>query len=127
MASRIFYFPIDLTIINSFILEQVNKRTRSLDQLTFRIALAHQLIDEYSSRQRKRRHASFQGRKCTVPDNIRLACVGNHMPKVVSNYRICRKCSRKGQEKMTRYMCAECSVPMRICNVSHLFMANNHH
>ncbi|XP_035232755.1 piggyBac transposable element-derived protein 4-like [Stegodyphus dumicola] len=37
---RIFYFLTDLGIVNSFILWQVNKRNRSLDQLTFRIALA---------------------------------------------------------------------------------------
>ncbi|XP_035214182.1 piggyBac transposable element-derived protein 4-like [Stegodyphus dumicola] len=52
---RIFDFLIDLGIVNSFILWQVNKRkrNRSLDQLTFRIALARQLIDGYSSKKGK--------------------------------------------------------------------------
>ncbi|GFW93254.1 transposable element Tcb2 transposase [Trichonephila clavipes] len=84
---RIFYFLIDLAIINSFILWQVNKRNRSLDQLTFRIVLARQLIDGYSSRKRKGRNASFQVKKCVVPDDVRVASVRNHMPKMVSNYR----------------------------------------
>ncbi|GFT83095.1 uncharacterized protein TNCV_629231 [Trichonephila clavipes] len=35
---------------------------------------------------------------------MRLASVGIHMPKMVPNYRRCRKCSRKGQEKRNRYM-----------------------
>ncbi|GFX03293.1 piggyBac transposable element-derived protein 4 [Trichonephila clavipes] len=83
---RIFYFLIDLAIINSFILWQVNKRNRSLDQLTFRIALACQLIDGYSPRKRKGRPASFQVKNCVVPDDVRLASVGNHMPKMISNY-----------------------------------------
>ncbi|GFX38477.1 piggyBac transposable element-derived protein 4 [Trichonephila clavipes] len=98
----IFYFLTDLAIINSFILRQVNKRNRSLDQLTFRIALVRQLIDGYSSRKRKERPASFQARKCVVPDDVRSASVGNHMSKMVSNYRQCREHSRKGQEKRTR-------------------------
>ncbi|GFY15882.1 piggyBac transposable element-derived protein 4 [Trichonephila clavipes] len=63
---RIFYFLIELFIINSFILWQVNKGNRSLDPLTFRTALALQLIDGYSSRKRKRRLASFQAEKCVV-------------------------------------------------------------
>ncbi|GFX10744.1 piggyBac transposable element-derived protein 4 [Trichonephila clavipes] len=47
---HIFYFLIDLAIINSFILRQVNKKNGSFDQLTFRMALARQLVDKYSSR-----------------------------------------------------------------------------
>ncbi|XP_035205931.1 piggyBac transposable element-derived protein 4-like [Stegodyphus dumicola] len=50
---RIFDFLIDLIIANSFILWQVNKRNRSLDQPTFRIALASQLIDGYSSKKER--------------------------------------------------------------------------
>ncbi|GFX51630.1 craniofacial development protein 2 [Trichonephila clavipes] len=40
----------------------MNKRNRSLDQLTFRIALARQLIDGYSSRKRKGRPASLKAK-----------------------------------------------------------------
>ncbi|GFV48095.1 uncharacterized protein TNCV_3027791 [Trichonephila clavipes] len=66
-----------------------------------RIALARQLIDRYSSRKRKGHPASFQVKKRAVPDDVRLASVRNHMPKMLSNYRRCRKCNRKGQEKRT--------------------------
>ncbi|GFX43490.1 piggyBac transposable element-derived protein 4 [Trichonephila clavipes] len=92
----------------------MNKRNRSLDQLTFRIALARLLIDGYSSRKRKGRPASFQARKFVVPDDACLPSERNHMPKMVSNYRRCRKCSRKKQEKRTHYMCAEYHVPLCI-------------
>ncbi|GFY05569.1 piggyBac transposable element-derived protein 4 [Trichonephila clavipes] len=87
-----------------FILWQVDKRNRSLDQLIFRIALACQLIDRYSTRKRKGRPANFQAKKCVVPDDMRLASLGKHMPNIVFIYRRYRKCSRKGQEKRTRYM-----------------------
>ncbi|GFX82995.1 piggyBac transposable element-derived protein 4 [Trichonephila clavipes] len=81
---------------------QVNKSNRSLDQLTFRTALARHLIDAYSSRKGKRRPASFQAKKRVVPDDARLSREGNHVPKMVSNYRRCRKYHRKGQDKRTR-------------------------
>ncbi|GFT14992.1 piggyBac transposable element-derived protein 4 [Trichonephila clavipes] len=70
---RIFYFLIDLASINSFTLWQVNKRYRSLDQLTFRKALARQLIDGIYSRKRKGRRASFQAKKCATPVGVGLA------------------------------------------------------
>ncbi|GFX27587.1 piggyBac transposable element-derived protein 4 [Trichonephila clavipes] len=90
----------------------MNKRNISLAQLTFHIALGRQPIDEYSSRKRQGLPASFQVNKCIAPDDVRLTSVGNHMPKMVSNSRRCRKCSRKGQEKGTHYMCTECDVPL---------------
>ncbi|GFU71723.1 transposable element Tc1 transposase [Trichonephila clavipes] len=36
----------------------------------------------YSSRKRKAHRATFQGKKCAVLDDVRLASVGNHMPKM---------------------------------------------
>ncbi|GFT62342.1 piggyBac transposable element-derived protein 4 [Trichonephila clavipes] len=72
------------------------------------------LIDGYSSRKRKGRPASFQANKCVIPDDVRIGSVGNHMPETVSIHRRCRKCSRKGHEKRTRFMCAECDVPLCI-------------
>ncbi|XP_035229066.1 piggyBac transposable element-derived protein 4-like [Stegodyphus dumicola] len=99
---RIFDFLIDLGIVNSFILWQVNKRNRSLDHLTFRIALARQLIDGFEKglpRKSKGRPASFQAKRCAVPDDIRLANVGNHMPKMVSNYRRCRNVAQRPKKR----------------------------
>ncbi|GFY24242.1 hypothetical protein TNCV_1012911 [Trichonephila clavipes] len=50
----------------------------SLDQLTFRTALARQLIDGYSSKKKKERPASFQAKKCAVPDDVSFASMENH-------------------------------------------------
>ncbi|GFV35645.1 uncharacterized protein LOC103524116 [Trichonephila clavipes] len=36
---------------------------------------------------RKGRPASFQAKKCLIPDDVLLASVENHMPEMVSNYR----------------------------------------
>ncbi|GFV69477.1 hypothetical protein TNCV_2778921 [Trichonephila clavipes] len=76
-----------------------------LDQ-SFRQALARQLIDGYSSRKRKGFPDSIQRKKCVVLDDWCFASEGNHIPKMVSNFRRYRKCRRKGQEKRTHYMCA---------------------
>ncbi|GFU11102.1 piggyBac transposable element-derived protein 4 [Trichonephila clavipes] len=82
----IFYLLIGLAKINSFILWQVNKRTINLHQLTFRIVLARQLTEGYSSRKKKGRSARFQAKKCVDPDNVRLASVRNHMPPKDGSY-----------------------------------------
>ena len=59
----------------------IKHRNRSLDQLTFHIALAHQLIDGYSSRKRKAGPASFQAKMCVVLDDVPLASVGKSYAK----------------------------------------------
>ncbi|GFW32450.1 piggyBac transposable element-derived protein 4 [Trichonephila clavipes] len=84
-----------LPCIDLAIIWEVSKINRSLDQLTFCKVLACQLVDGYSSRNRKGCPVGFQAKKCEVPDDVRLACVGNYMPKMVPNYRRRRKCSRK--------------------------------
>ncbi|GFW22247.1 piggyBac transposable element-derived protein 4 [Trichonephila clavipes] len=124
----IFYFLTDLAIINSFILWQVNNHNsnRSLDQLTYRIALARQLIDGYFSTKKKRLSASFQAKKCAVSIYVRLDSVGNRMPKKVSNYRkqnVAERDEKKGQVTYVKNVISSCAMQ----HASHLFMANNHH
>ncbi|GFX37963.1 hypothetical protein TNCV_3835641 [Trichonephila clavipes] len=86
------------------------------------IALARELIDRYSSRKRKERSACFLAKKCAVPDDVRLGSEGNHVPKIVSNNRRCRKCSRKGQEKEDPLHVYRMRCPLVDCSVlTHLF------
>ncbi|GFX59619.1 hypothetical protein TNCV_3753841 [Trichonephila clavipes] len=66
---------------------RVSSEIKRTYQLTFRIELAHQLTDGYSSRKRKECPASFQAKKFVVSDDMRLASMENHVPKMVSNYR----------------------------------------
>ncbi|GFV27082.1 piggyBac transposable element-derived protein 4 [Trichonephila clavipes] len=92
---HILHFLMDLDIINSLILWQVNNRNRSLNQITFHTSLARQLMDGYSSRKWKGRSTSFKAKMYEVPEDVRLASVGNHLPKILPNCRRCWKCSRK--------------------------------
>ena len=72
--------------------------------------------------------ASFQAKKCAVPDYVRLASVGNHMPKMVSNYiddvgNVAQKEKKRGAAAFVQNMMYPCALE----HASHLFMANYHH
>lgn len=107
---RIFYFLVDLAIVNRFIMYQKFRRT-NIDQLTYRIALIPQLISGFSSRKRRGEPGQFLANKKQVPDEVRLSDVGSHFPEKGS-YRRCRICSTKANEKRTAYTCTQCKVPV---------------
>ncbi|GFW64584.1 retrovirus-related Pol polyprotein from transposon 412 [Trichonephila clavipes] len=72
--------------------------------------------------------ASFQVKKCAVPDDVRLASVGKHMPKKASNYRRCWKCLHKKENKRGPAASVQnVMYPCTLEHASHLFMPNNHH
>lgn len=114
---RIFYYLIDLAIVNSFILYKESQKTsnsKPCDQLSFRLRLAKQLIDGFSSRKRRGRPVNYVSKKFDVPNDVKYANVGSHLPIVNNNYRRCRHCSTKEAEKRTRYTCSGCEVPLCI-------------
>lgn len=110
---RIFYFLLDAAIVNAFTLRKLVKGNG--DQLTFRIQLARQLTSGFTSKQRKGRAPLFIARKrgsVGVPDEVRMANVGDHLPKKIDNYRRCRRCSTRKEEKRTRVVCSNCNVAL---------------
>nr|CAI5821849.1 unnamed protein product [Callosobruchus analis] len=110
---RILYYLVDMAIVNSFILMNTSKK-RTGDQLTFRINLARQLVNGYSSKKRRNRPVFFLPNKRAVPDEVRLSEVGKHLPIQDATYKRCRLCSTKAQEKRTRFICSSCKVPLCI-------------
>lgn len=113
---RIFYFLIDACIVNAYIafkatLPPVKKN--KVDQVSFRLALARQLIDGYSSR--KRRSSSmtpFLAKKMKVPEEVLLSN-SPHVLNKQSKWRRCRLCSVKlNIEKRTRFSCTTCKIPL---------------
>ncbi|GFU29298.1 hypothetical protein TNCV_3334921 [Trichonephila clavipes] len=68
-------------------IEEVESEDPVQSENRMMVALARLPIHEYSSRKRKGRPGSSQVKKCIVPDDVRLASEGNHMPTMVSNYR----------------------------------------
>nr|CAH7761068.1 unnamed protein product [Callosobruchus chinensis] len=110
---RILYYLVDMAIVNSFILMNTSKKRKG-DQLTFRLNLARQLINGYSSKKRRNRPVFFLSNKRAVPDEVRLSEVGKHLPIQDATYKRCRLCSTKAQEKRTRFVCSSCKVPLCI-------------
>lgn len=117
---RIFYYLADLAIVNSYVMWKLkHTNPAKCHQLDFRINLARQLIGGFSSRKNRGRPPNFVKRK--VPDSVRLANVGKHMPRKNKNYRRCKLCSggkkgkngKKGQQR-TRFVCNFCNVPLCI-------------
>ena len=111
---RIFFYLIDLAVVNSFILWRLSKNSdQTYDQLSFRLRLARQLIGDFSSRKRRGPPAvAFLAHKQKVPDDVRTVGVGVHMPTTGPTFRRCRLCSTAAHEKRTRYVCLACNVPI---------------
>nr|CAH7733295.1 unnamed protein product [Callosobruchus chinensis] len=89
------------TIVNSFILMNTSKKKKG-DQLTFRINLARQLINGYSSKKRRNRPVFFLPNKRAVPDEVRLSEVGKHLPFKMQHIKdvgsVAQKRKRKGRD-----------------------------
>lgn len=113
---RIFYYLLDLAIVNSFVLwklQQPNKK--KCNQLTFRMKLARQLINGFSSRKTLGRPTNFV--QSAVPNEVRLANVGCHFPRNNPNRRRCKFCSGKNRkEQRTYFTCSFCQVPLCVTN-----------
>lgn len=89
---RIFYFTLDVALVNSFILYSTNTRVHNPKKmLEFRKELARQLVNNFTSKKRpvsalpnysfKRPKASDNRQKIMgVPNEIRYNNVGSHMP-----------------------------------------------
>lgn len=110
---RLFYFFVDLAIINSYVLYQTQRQ--KTDQLTFRLRLARQLINGYSSRKKRGSVPTFFPAKrgvSSVPDVVRLVDVGKHVPKDSVTRKRCRFCSTNTKEKRTKVVCSACGVPL---------------
>lgn len=111
---RLFYWLLDVAIVNAFILKKIKMNTK-LDQLSFRLRLAQQLIDGFSNRKRKvTAYSACKKGAVGVPDDVRLSNVGHHLPMKTSTRRRCRVCSSTKKETRTIYTCKSCSVPLCI-------------
>lgn len=112
---RILYFLLDLAIVNSFILWKLHHPAQSKSQLSYRLKLAKQLINGFSSRKIQGRPVNYF--KCSVPKEVRLAKSALHLPRVVDTNRRCKLCSSKDKkQKRTKVICTYCKVPLCVKN-----------
>jgi len=120
---RIFYFLLDASIVNAYILFMSVHVDSNFNQLRFRTLLFRELVQNYSSRQRRAsRDVNFLPptvhkavrKPLGVPDVLRLNTVGVHLPEMLASHRRCRFCSSRKNNKRSRYQCKTCLVPLCI-------------
>jgi len=116
---RIFFYLIDLAIVDAFILWSVDiANGNRCDLLQFRLRLARQLIGDHCTRKRKGPLVAFLAHKKRVPDDVRLVGVGHHMPRVGPTFRRCRLCSSAAHDQRTQCICTRKRV-MCLCAWNH--------
>ncbi|CAH2094173.1 unnamed protein product [Euphydryas editha] len=130
---RLFYFCVDLCIVNSFLLYTTNKRVHNpLSQLHFRLSLARGLINGYTSGKRslerepqylkkKPKMSNNSQKKIGVDKEIRLSNVGIHKHEKIETWRRCRMCSTKTNNKRSKIQCSTCKVALCVVPCFDLF------
>lgn len=120
---KLFYYFLDCSIVNSFILykfEMKNKKQKHLTHLQFRSLLVNELIGSFSSKKRPGyapskgvgRKRNNPNARATIENTVRLSDVGLHLPIHVDKYRRCAYCSTKSKEKRSNMICKKCNVAL---------------
>ena len=104
---RLFYFLVDVSVVNSYILAQESPLFPKMGLKEFIISLAENLMSSYNSRKRP-------GRIAASPS----ACFcERHFPSKSSKYRTCQYCSTSTDRTRTCYTCDSCNPedPIHLC------------
>jgi len=118
---KLFYYFIDMSIVNSFIMYKDTarkQRFRHLSHLEFRSQLVNELIGNFCNKKRKGfspgagvgRKKHQPGGYATVQNATRLSNVGDHLPQKQAKYRRCAHCSTKAKERRSNMICPTCDV-----------------
>ena len=109
----LFWFFLNLSIVNAFILEKVaGKKNRR--QLDFRRELAKLLIAGYNGYKRPSNSGKRAVKTVTSEENLR----GHFLGKVEGRKKACAMCSKAGRKRNegrtyeTSYACEQCGVPL---------------
>lgn len=109
---RIFWFLLEASVINSYIIYMQGHSTRRNTHKEYRLRLGRGLIDNFTSRER---HAPIfkckKGGVVSVPEELRFSNVGMHMPQL-GKYRRCRFCSTRAKEQRSKFFCGKCLVSL---------------
>jgi hypothetical protein len=113
--TRLVWWLIDICILNAFRLWRVQHPDES--HLTFRMQLAHELMECLPPDRRPQRAAH--------PPPAGTALAKDHFSVRFPEERDCRQCSnRAGQRKQTHFICAECKVHLCIGDCFRAYHSN---
>ena len=123
---RIFYFTLDCSIVNAYILHSSLHPEDSVTMFQFWVLLVGALLCNYSSRDRwsnlsgqhfVRRHSTHKAvmqKNPGVPDEVRLKSVGVHMPQALDSFHRYRLRSSQENNKCSKIQCDTCGVALCI-------------
>lgn len=109
---RLFWFLLEAAVINAYIVYMTTHSERRNTHKEFRLRLGRGLINNFTSR--KKIAPVFKTKKggaTAVPEELRKADVGTHMPEL-SKFRRCRMCSTRAKEQRSKYICKICKVSL---------------
>jgi hypothetical protein len=111
----IFHFVINVCVVNSFILYDLNNRppltAHGNRQLTFRLNLVQQLIRKYTSRE-------HTGRKRSLPIGTASPKLFHSLVKILGRAKVCALCMQmkrkaaSGRGKQTTFKYKQCDLPL---------------
>ena len=106
---RLFYFLVDVSVVNSYVLAQESPLFPAMTLKDFIVSLAEELLSSYNSRKRPGR--TF----VTAPPSVRFC--ERRFPSKCDQYRNCRYCSSSTGRTRTCYTCESCNPenPVHLC------------
>lgn len=111
---RLFYYLVDTSVANSFILYHNSSNHPTITELEFVKQLSLALIGAFSKKDKVQPHPQRKRRKVRTP---RRLTAGNHWPKNTKKKGKCQHCARPGSfGPRTVYICEACKVHLCIDN-----------
>ena len=110
---RLFWYVVDLSIVNAHILEVNSPNHPSRSHRDFRVQLASELLSGHSSRRKR-------GRPSDPSPVTRF--IKRHFPAEFGSMRQCQVCTTASSRKRTKYGCSSCNIhlcPVPCCGTYH--------
>jgi hypothetical protein len=109
---RLFYYLLDTSIANSFILYHNSPNHDKLTELEYVKKLSLALIGRFSKEDKVQPHPQRRRTKGVIPPRL---TAGNHWPLNVKKRQNCQHCARPGSKgPRSRYICKACNVHLCI-------------
>ena len=108
---RLFYFLVDITMVNGYLLHQSNPNSPKMAMKDFVLELASELLAAHSSREKKGRRSAEAAPSRQFNES--------HFPSHLKKPLQCVVCSKSATRKRTSYGCSSCNAedPVPLCVV----------
>jgi hypothetical protein len=116
---RLFYYLLDTSLANSFILYQLSRNHDELSELNYLKQLALALIETKSQEEKVQPRPQRKNKKLASPPRM---TAGNHWPKNTKKQQQCQQCARSGKKKRrSTYICKACNVHLCVDSCFELY------